>query len=134
MPASVTRKQTRLLRLSRLAVTLVCAYALALTVILSGWTTNGTAAAGGLSTICSEHASGTEVPPAGGDDQHHGLCAMLCSLQAGSIDAAAAPSGIVLSRPLLLVASGSPRIEPIDVRSYFPKDHLVRGPPRRFAA
>jgi hypothetical protein len=127
----VARKQTKLRRLSRLAVTLVCAYALALTVILSGWT--GAAASGGLSAICSEHTTETTVPPAGGD-KHHGLCAMLCSLQAAGIAAAPAPSSIVLHRPLLVAEAAPPRIEQIDPRSYFPKDHLVRGPPQRSAA
>jgi hypothetical protein len=130
----VTRKQTKLRRLAHVAVTLVCAYAVALTVILSGWTTNGAMAAGGFSAICSEHTAGADAPPSGGDNHHHGLCAMLCGWQAGNIDAAAAPSSIVLSRPLLLVAGALSAIEHLDSRSYFPKDHLVRGPPLRIAA
>jgi len=111
-------------------VTLVCAYALALTLIVSGWT--GAAASGSLSAICSEHTTGTDAPPAGGD-KHHGLCAMLCSLQAASIGVAPAPSSIVLHRPLLVAAVGPSRIEQVDPRSYFPKDHLVRGPPPSIA-
>jgi hypothetical protein len=130
----VTRKQTGLLRLARVAVTFVCAYALALTVILSGWTANSHAAGAGFSVICSEHTVAADAPPPGGDGRHHALCAMLCSLQAGSLDAAPLPAGIGVRRPLLLVAGGLSLIQPIDPRSYFPKDHQVRGPPPPIAA
>jgi len=119
-------------RCMRVAVALVCAYAIALTTILSSWSALAIAApAGGDSAvICVAHPDGANDGMPGHRHSHHMLCGQICSMAGCTADLALTVNTIfkpiAVGHLLGRLAGGSPGDT---TPALFLSDHRVRGPP-----
>jgi hypothetical protein len=127
------RKQAKIVaRTMRVAAALVCAYALALTTILSSWSALGIAAPadGDNTVLCVAHPDGAD----GGSapvhrHSHHMLCGQICSMAGCGADLGLTVNTIF--KPIAMglrlgrLAGQAPRT----ATALFLSDHWVRGPP-----
>src|SRR5262245_15181180 len=119
-------------RCMRATAALVCAYAIALTTILSSWNALALALPAGSdgAVICVAHPDGADGSVPVHRHSHPMLCSQLCSMAGCSADLALTVNtvfkpiavGALLGR---LAAAGQGKAAP----AVFLSDHWVRGPP-----
>jgi hypothetical protein len=127
------RNQAKIVtRCMRAAAALVCAYAVALTTILSSWSALALAlpASGDGAVICVAHADGANGSAPVHRHSQHMLCSQLCSMAGCSADLALTVNTIfkpIAAGALLGRLAGSGPGEAAS--AVFLSDHWVRGPP-----
>ena len=119
-------------RWARAGAALVCAYAIALTTILSSWSALAVASPAGTDSavMCVAHVDGVGSSAPAHHHSHHMLCGQLCSMAGCS----AAP--ILTDNTRLKPIATSPLLGQLAganpgnaAPAVFLADHQVRGPP-----